>query len=213
MVVAMSNQPIKAVLLDYGGVIAEEGFRGELVAMAREQGLEPKAVLEVARYAVYDSGFVLGSGTEEAFWASMREGSGLRGSDAEMTARVLDAFILRPWLIELVRQWGNQGCITGILSDQTHWLDWLNERDQFFDAFDHVFNSYHMGKGKRDPTLFDDIAGQLALPPAGILFVDDLRSNVERAQAAGWQAVQYVDKASFEVIIEAFFQEGPDTSF
>ena len=116
MVAPMSNPPIRAVLLDYGGVIAEEGFRGELVAMAREQGLEPKAVLQVAKYAVYDSGFVLGSGTEEAFWASMREGSGLRGSDAEMTARVLDAFILRPWVIERVHQWRAQGYITGIAS-------------------------------------------------------------------------------------------------
>lgn len=204
MVAAMLNQPIKAVLLDYGGVVAEEGFRGELTAMAREQGLDPKAVLEVARYAVYDSGFVLGTGSEEAFWASMRKGSGLSGSDAEMTARVLDAFVLRPWIIERVRRWRTQGYITGILSDQMHWLDWLNERDLFFDAFDHIFNSYHMGKGKRDPTLFDDIAGQLALPPAGILLVDDLRSNVERAQAAGWQAIQYVDKAGFEEIIKKY---------
>jgi putative hydrolase of the HAD superfamily len=150
---------------------------------------------------VYDSGFVLGTGTEEAFWTAMREGSGLQGSDAEMTARVLDAFILRPWVIEWVHKWHEQGYITGILSDQMHWLDWLNERDRFFDAFDHVFNSFHMGKGKRDPTLFDDIAEQLALPPSGILFVDDLMSNIERARAAGWQAVLYEDEASFEEIL------------
>jgi putative hydrolase of the HAD superfamily len=197
----MSTQPIKAILLDYGGVIAEEGFRGELVAMAREQGLDPHEVLQVARYAVYDSGFVLGTGSEEAFWASMREGSGLQGEDAEMTARVLHAFRLRPWVIEQVRQWRGQGYITGILSDQMHWLDWLNQRDRFFDAFDHVFNSYHLGKGKRDPSLFDDIAGRLALSPAGILFVDDLMSNVERAQAAGWHAVHYVDRSSFDEVI------------
>jgi putative hydrolase of the HAD superfamily len=197
----MSTQPIKAILLDYGGVIAEEGFRGELVAMAREQGLDPHEVLQVARYAVYDSGFVLGTGSEEAFWASMREGSGLQGEDAEMTARVLHAFRLRPWVIEQVRQWRGQGYITGILSDQMHWLDWLNQRDRFFDAFDHVFNSYHLGKGKRDPSLFDDIAGRLALSPSGILFVDDLMSNVERAQAAGWHAVHYVDRSSFDEVI------------
>ena len=202
MVAPMSNPPIRAVLLDYGGVIAEEGFRGELVAMAREQGLEPEAVLQVAKYAVYDSGFVLGSGTEETFWATMREGSGLQGSDAEMTARVLDAFILRPWVIERVHQWRAQGYITGILSDQMHWLDWLDQRDRFFNAFDHVFNSYHMGKGKRDPTLFGDITRQLALSPGEILFVDDLPSNIERAQAAGWQAVLYKDKASFEEVLE-----------
>lgn len=195
---AMSYQSIKAVLLDYGGVIAEEGFRNELAAMAREQGLDPKAVLNVAKREVYESGFVLGWGTEQAFWASMREGSGLKGSDAELTTRILDNFVLRPWIIERIRQWRSQGYVTGILSDQMHWLDWLNERDQFFQYFDHVFNSYHLGKGKRDPTLFYDIAARLALAPAQILFVDDLMSNVERARSAGWHAIHYVDRVSFE---------------
>ena len=197
MVGVMPNQSIKAVLLDYGGVIADEGLQNGLRAMAREQGLDIDTMMNVARSGVYDSGFVLGSGTEETFWASMREGSGLRGSDAEMTARVLDAFTLRPWVIERVHQWRAQGYITGILSDQMHWLDWLNQRDHFFEYFDHVFNSYHMGKGKRDPGLFYDIAERLALEPAEILFVDDIKSNIERAQAAGWQTIHYVDKDSF----------------
>jgi putative hydrolase of the HAD superfamily len=198
----MSTQPIKAVLLDYGGVIAEEGFRNGLIAMAREQGLDTNTMLGVARRVVYESGCVLGWGTEEAFWASMREDAGLRGSAPELTKCILDGFMLRPWVIDRVRQWRAQGYITGILSDQTHWLDQLNERDHFFEYFDHVFNSYYMGKGKRDPGLFYDIAERLSLSPAGILFVDDIRNNVERAKAAGWQAILYVDRASFEQIIE-----------
>lgn len=201
----MSNQSIKAVLLDYGGVIAEEGFQNGLRAMAREQGLDVNTMMDVARRSVYESGFVLGWGTESAFWGSMREGTGLRGSDAALTKRVLEGFVLRPWLIERVRQWRAQGYITGILSDQMHWLDWLNERDHFFDYFDHVFNSYYLGKGKRDPGLFYDIAEQLALSPAEILFVDDIEGNVKRAQAAGWQAIRYLDKASFQETIDRIF--------
>jgi len=109
MVRLMSKQSIKAVLLDYGGVIAEEGFRNELAAMAREQGIKQDTMLGAARREVYETGFVLGWGTEETFWASMREAAGLWGSDAELTKRVLDAFVLRPWMIERVRQWRAQG--------------------------------------------------------------------------------------------------------
>ena len=170
--------------------------------MAREQGLDTDTMMNVARRAVYESGFILGWGTEQAFWAFMRAGTGLRGSDAELTQRILEGFILRPWIIERVRQWRAHGYITGILSDQSHWLDWLNERDHFFEYFEHVFSSYHMGKGKRDPGLFDDITEQLALAPAEILLVDDIKNNVERAQAAGWQTIHYVDKASFREMIE-----------
>jgi len=200
----MSHQSIKAVLLDYGGVIAEEGFQNGLRALAREQGLDIPTMMNVARDAVYSSGFILGRGSEQALWATIRNGTGLSGSDAELTRRILEGFILRPWMIEQVCQWRAQGIITGILSDQSHWLDWLDERDHFFAHFDHVFNSYHLGKGKRDPSLFYDITEQLALAPGGILFIDDIRSNVERARAAGWQTIHYVDKASFLELIKKF---------
>ena len=76
-------------------------------------------------------------------------------------------------------------------------LNELDAQHHFFRWFDHVFNSYHMGKGKRDPGLFFDITDRLGLQPGEILFVDDLRSNVERARAAGWQTILYEDRASF----------------
>jgi putative hydrolase of the HAD superfamily len=202
----MSNQTIRAVLLDYGGVIAEEGFQNGLRAMAREQGLDTGTMMNVARLAVYETGFVTGTGSEQTFWAAMRSGTGLAGSDAELTRRVLDGFILRDWMIGWVRHWRAQGRLAGILSDQSHWLDWLNERDRFFAEFDCVFNSYHMGKGKRDPTLFHDLAARLRLAPGEILLVDDMQSNVERAQAAGWQAIHYTDRASFEQSMERLWK-------
>jgi putative hydrolase of the HAD superfamily len=202
----MSNQTIKAVLLDYGGVIADEGFQNGLRAMSREQGLDGDKTLQIAKYAVYDSGFILGSGTEEAFWQSMRDGARLKGSDAELTQRVLEGFVLRPWMIGWVQQLHAQGYLTVILSDQSHWLDWLDQRDHFFQYFDHVFNSYHMGKGKRYLSLFPEITERLALSPSEILFVDDMQSNVTRAQSSGWNAIRYLDKSSFLEQIDRFFQ-------
>ena len=193
----MTTPTIKALLLDYGGVIADEGFQNSLRALSREQGLDEEATLQVAKYAVYDSGFILGWGTEKDLWQLMRDGSGLKGSDAELSQRVLEGFVLRPWMVDRVRQLRAQGYRTVILSDQSDWLDWLDQRDHFFQYFDHVFNSYHMGKGKRDPALFNEIAEQLALLPQEILFVDDMKSNIERAQSAGWQTIRYMHKEEF----------------
>jgi len=198
----MFNHSIKAVLLDYGGVIADEGFQNGLRKIAHEQGLNGDATLKVAKYAIYDSGFVRGRGTEDEFWTLMRERSGLKDIDGESTNRILRGFVLRPWMIETVQSLRAQGYITGILSDQTHWLDWLNERDHFFQYFDYVFNSYHMGKGKRDFGIFQDIGEQLKLSAGEILFVDDMKSNVERATAAGWATIRYVGKAEFLAAID-----------
>ena len=196
----MRKPPVTTILLDYGGVIAEEGFQNGLRGMAREQGIDETLMMDVARLAVYDTGFILGNGDEAVFWGVMREGTGLQGDNDDMTRRVLDGFILRDWVIERVRQWRQQGVFVGILSDQCHWLDRLNARDNFFAEFDYVYNSYYGGKGKRDPTLFNDIATELQREPHSIVLVDDMQSNIDRARAAGWQGVFYADDSALDEV-------------
>lgn len=188
---------ISAVLFDYGGVIAEEGFKNGLIALAKEQELDVEAMPKEATKAVYDTGFVLGHGSAKDFWQRMRERTGLAGDDTALTNRILAGFVLRPWVIELVQNLHNNGYITGILSDQTHWLDELNERDHFYQHFDPVFNSYYLGKGKQDSSLFNEVATELKLPISEILFIDDDAGNVKRAEEAGMQTIHYVDKETF----------------
>lgn len=193
----MTSEAIRAVLFDFGGVLAEEGFRNGLAALAEEQGLDTAALPYEGMRAVYDSGFVLGRGTAADFWALLCERTGLRGDDARLTERILSGFVVRPWMIEMVRQLRAGGYVTGILSDQTHWLDTLDAEYHFFDAFDRIYNSYYLGKGKQDQGLFADVAADLGMPCSAVLFVDDDTSNVERARGAGLQAIHYVDQASF----------------
>ncbi len=184
--------PIRAILFDFGGVIAEEGFANGLRRIAREQQLPVgDAIVDAAMDAVYDSGYVTGQGSEADFWRLMHERCGLHGEDAELSAIILDAFRVRPSMIERVRKLRSQGYLVGLLSDQTDWLERLDQRDSFFKEFDEVFNSYHLGLGKRQPELFDRVADRLGLPPASILFVDDNPGNVERARQRGWQAIRF----------------------
>jgi putative hydrolase of the HAD superfamily len=197
---------IQAVLFDFGGVLAEEGFSNALEALAREQGLPVQNMTAEGMRAVYDCGFVLGRATEAAFWSLLRERTGLQGDAADLTAKVLAAFVVRPWMLELVAQLKAQGYITGILSDQTDWLDRLDTRDRFYRFFDRVYNSYYLGKGKRDPSLFAELAADLGLPPAAILFVDDNSGNVARARAAGMQAILYTDEPGFRQALQASLQ-------
>ena len=200
----MMQVSIKAVLFDFGGVLAEEGFYNGLISLAREQGLDMATMPQVAMQAVYDSGFVLGHGSATDFWALMRERFGLRGEDEMLSQRILEGFIPRDWMLKLVKQLRARGLITCILSDQTHWLDELDAQYHFKVLFDYVFNSFYLGKGKRDPSLFDDIAMQLKLPPATLLFIDDNTENVARAHAAGWQAIHYLDSTSFKAELQQY---------
>jgi putative hydrolase of the HAD superfamily len=202
------DDPVRAVLFDFGGVIAEEGFRNGLIALAREQGLNVEQMPHLGADAVYDSGFVVGRGGAADFWTLLRRRTGLKGEDAELTRRVLDGFVVRPWMMEHVRRLGRRGIITGILSDQTHWLDELDRRDHFFGEFRRVYNSFHLGKGKRDASLFSDVAADLRLLPSAILFVDDDAGNVRRARDAGLRTIHYTDRQSFEAALSTLLPAG-----
>jgi FMN phosphatase YigB (HAD superfamily) len=193
------NRTIDVVLFDFGGVLAEEGWKKGLTVIAQANGLDGDKVVQTASDTVYETGYILGKGSERDFWNAMRRKTGIRGDDTSLMHELISRFVLREWMIELVKTLKSENLIVGILSDQTDMLDKLNARFDFFKWFDHVFNSYHMGKGKRDISLFDDIAGFLKTPPNRILFIDDDPGHVERAKQKGWKAILYLDAASFHL--------------
>lgn len=195
---------IKAVLIDFGGVLAEEGFKEGLMAIGRQAGLSPEAFFETAAAAVYESGYVLGQTTENAFWNLVRARTGVKSPDEELRREILNRFTIRPWMLEIVRALRQRGCCVCILSDQTQWLDELNDEYDFFRDFDVVFNSYHMGKGKQDPTLFADVASKLGFTGQEILFVDDGEGNIRRAAMNDWNTILFRDRESFVQELKKF---------
>ncbi len=187
---------VQVVLFDYGGVLAEEGFREGLMEIGRLNGLVPEAFFESAAEAVYETGYVTGHAREASYWADLRDRAGIQGADEELRREILDRFVLRPWTIDIVRRLRDSGLEVAILSDQSNWLDELDERDEFFKEFHRVFNSYYMGKGKRDPTLFEAVSRELGVPCGRILFIDDNEGHVARAANVGFQVIHYRDKES-----------------
>jgi len=176
------------VLLDFGGVIAEEGFKQGLYAIAGKFGLDRKRFFQLANEAVYNSGYVTGKGSEKEYWDEVRQHSGIMASDDELRREILSRFIPRDWMLETVKSLKQQGVITAILSDQSDWLDLLDSRYHFFQYFDAVFNSFHLGKTKRDPAIFVETLQALKVSAGETLFVDDNIGHIDRSIAAGLQA-------------------------
>lgn len=192
------SRTIDAVLFDFGGVLAEEGWKKGLRIIAEANGLDGDNFIQTAADTVYETGYILGKGSQSDFWNAMRRKTGIRGDDASLMHELISRFVLRDRMIDLVKKLKSENLIVGILSDQTDMLDKLNARFDFFGLFDHVFNSYHVGKGKRDISLFDDVTEVLKTPPDRILFIDDDPGHVERARQKGWKAILYVDADSFQ---------------
>jgi putative hydrolase of the HAD superfamily len=188
---------VEAVLFDFGGVIAEEGFRNGLVAIAQARGLPVEPFLAGGYELVYDVGYVLGQADEGAYWRALREKTGIEGTDKELREVILSSFILRPWMIHVIRRLHDAGMRLAILSDQTDWLDELNERYGFFRWFERVFNSFHVGRSKREASIFDMVMSEMALSTDQAVFVDDNKGNIRRAQTRGLQTILYRDREQF----------------
>ena len=193
---------IDAVLFDFGGVIAEEGFKQGLTVIAKANGLDERTFIQEAFDTIYSTGYVLGKASERVFWNALRQKTGVKGADAALRHEIFSRFILRDWMLDLVKKLKANEVKVGMLSDQTDMLDKLNEKYDFFRLFDYIFNSYHMGKGKREPSLFDDIVKELKTKPERVLFIDDDIGNVDRARQKGWKGIQYVDRDRFQKDME-----------
>lgn len=166
------------------------------MAIAVANGLSPRQFFEIATEAVHDSGYLVGRADEAHYWEVLRQQAGIKGTDETLRREILSRFVLRPWMIELVRELRRQGRIVSILSDQTDWLDELDRRDNFFKEFHSVFNSYHIGMGKRNLAVFPYVADRLGFQPSGILFIDDNEGHVERAALQGLKTILFRDRES-----------------
>ena len=188
---------IKNVLFDFGGVLAEEGFKKGMEAIALEAGINPSDFFKTAEELVYTTGYVLGRVPESDYWQALKKATGLEAEEACLRREILDRFILRPEMFRLAEHLKNKGLGVGILSDQTNWLEELDRKFGIFKRFDLIFNSYRSHKTKRDPSWFAEIASELGSPPEMILFVDDNLGNVGRAAAAGWRTIHFQNEAQF----------------
>jgi putative hydrolase of the HAD superfamily len=183
--------PINVVFFDFGGVVAEEGFLKGLQAIGTRNGLDPDAFFETAAELVYETGYVTGKTDEHTYWQRVKAATGISGQAQDLREEILSRFVVRHWMIELVRQIRPQVRYVSMLSDQTDWLEMLDKRYGFSQEFSRVHNSYDLGKGKRDPTLFQDMTATYGVAPSEILFVDDSDGHIGRARAAGWTGILF----------------------
>ena len=200
----LKTYDIKAVLFDFGGVLAEEGFKAGLMAIAEKNAMNKQEILNLGFETVYETGFVTGRVREDAFWAEIRKKTGIQGKTEDLTEEILSRFVIREWMLNLVSDLKTGGVAVGILSDQSHWLDELNKRHNFFYHFDRVFNSYYMGITKKDPSIFNLVIKQLNISPGDVLFIDDHLPHIKRAQTRGLKTILYTDKKDFLQQLQKF---------
>jgi len=196
---------VDTVLFDFGGVLAEKGFEEGLKTIALRNGLEEIPFLSMVFDVIHATGYLTGHSDEHTFWKVIRDKTGIMEQDETMRNDILSRFIPRPWMFDIVKKLKAAGVRVAILSDQTNWLDELDRKYDFFRLFDFVFNSYHVGKSKADPSHFVDTISRLDKAPERLLFVDDTGAHCETARNLGINAIQFIGWESFIRDIRLFF--------
>ena len=208
---------LRGLLVDYGGVLTNPlpEFMTEWV---KEDGIDPDRFAELMRRwlgpgadrnPVHDleTGRISAAEFERLLAAELLERApaqpGAADRAAGMLTRMFSGMRVESSMIDVVRTVRAAGVRTGLLSNS--WgLDY--ERDGWHALFDAVVISGEVGLRKPDPAIYALASERLGLPPEQIVFIDDLRPNVQAAAAAGMVGVQHVDLQTTVSELEILFE-------
>ena len=185
---------IKAALFDFGGVLAEDGVKKAFRSVAPLIGLESEAFVDIGIQKLFETNLLEGKSDERVFWNEIDAYLQKKITSEELRGQVLKGFILRGWLMDMLKEIKARGVVTGILSDQWVLLDELDKRDNFFSCFDYVFNSYYTGITKKDLKAFSLALDKIQIPPEEVLFVDDHLPNIRRSESIGMHGIHYQNR-------------------
>ncbi len=201
---------IRAALFDFGGVLAEEGFREGLQAIGRKNGLDPDRFFAAVDEIIYETGYLTGTAQESVFWNTVRNKTGISGDDTALKREILSRFVMRPEVLSRVDLLRSRGIIVAMLSDQTNWLDEIDRQTALFGHFDRIFNSYHFHQSKRDASVFTNVCAELGVKAAETLFIDDNRKHIERARSRGLLTLHFVSVNDFVQQLTQFISPGEE---
>jgi FMN phosphatase YigB (HAD superfamily) len=200
-----NNSKIKLALFDFGGVIAEEGFKQGLYSISRENNINAQEFYSAVCSIISDCGYLTGDADEKTFWQEVRQKFSLSGTDAYLSNQILSRFTVRGWVLEIIKQLRDQKVLTAILSDQTDWLDRLNNKYDFFKYFDRVFNSFYLKQSKHNGwKIYGTVLNEMRIPANFALFIDDNEKNIKNAEEIGLNTILYKDRESFETKFQIY---------
>ncbi len=139
---------------------------------------------------------------EERLAEALTERTGREHEAAGLLERMFAKFEHAPDMTALVRRARASGLRTGLLSNS-----WGNDypRDGWDEMFDVVVISGEVGMRKPEPRIFEHTLELIGLAPGEVVFVDDIRHNIEAAVAVGMVGVLHTSYAETLTELEALF--------
>jgi putative hydrolase of the HAD superfamily len=183
---------VDALLFDLGNVVFEFDFELAVRHWARFSALPLRELRERFGSDEPYRQFERGEITPAAYYDGLRRNLKLDASDAQIAEGWNGIFgaEISETLDAVAQARKHHPCYAFSNTNAEHQRAWNAAYPRIAATFDRVFLSSDIGMRKPEAAAFAHIADAIGVPPANILFFDDLVENVVGAVAAGLQAVQ-----------------------
>jgi putative hydrolase of the HAD superfamily len=186
---------IKAIGFDLGGVILRYGVADELAYLAEKLGVSQTALMDP--YHKYRALAEVSQITAQEFWTHLVKESGSQ-LDPETTEHLWsDNYVndspIAMGMLELVDTLKKNGYKVGMFSNIESEHAAANKPRHIFEHFQEVLLSYQARVAKPDKLAYILLAQELGVEPSEMVFIDDLATNIEGANAAGCIGIQFLD--------------------
>jgi putative hydrolase of the HAD superfamily len=190
----MEKTRIRALVLDYGGVISKpqnpDNVNNMLQLLCQDYN-DFRNVYRSKR-ANYDNGQLSG----EEYWHSILQCYGLKQNDSQVTKLIQED--IRSWtlindsMIQFIKESREKLHTLAIISNMTKdCLVYMKKHFQWLELFDELIFSCEFGKNKPDAKIYEAFLSRIEIPPQECLFADDLIENVDGAMKSGMNVIHF----------------------
>jgi epoxide hydrolase-like predicted phosphatase len=182
---------IRAVFIDFGGVIVRTEDKGPRTRLAERLGVTTRDLEMIFFESESSQRASTGEIPEEAHWQAVAETLGVDQSEGEkINAEFFSGDRADTALLDFLRSLRPE-CKVGLISNAWSGLRAFITSQKFDDVFDEMIISAEVGLGKPDPRIYRLALKKLDVRPEESVFLDDVLVNVEAARSVGMSAIQF----------------------
>lgn len=196
----MEKTRIRALVLDYGGVISKPQNPdnvNNILQMLSQEDNDFRSIYRSKR-ANYDNGQLSG----EEYWHSIIQHYGLEQNDSQVTKLIQEDIkswtLINDSMIQFIKESREKLHTLAIISNMTiDCLIYMKKHFQWLELFDELIFSCEFGKNKPDAKIYEAFLSRIEIPPQECLFADDLIENVDGAMKSGMNVIHFKSYLKF----------------